>query len=120
MDRKTATIVGAAAALVAAPALATPNTAPVAPAASYAELLDPIPNAVERLRIADAQDAAQPPRLIKAQYDAHHHHHHHHHHSHHNRRWYHQHGYVWLGGAWVLRPPPRHHHHHHHHHHNNF
>ena len=46
--------------------------------ASYADLLEPIPNAQERLKIAQAEDAARPPRLIQAQYYEHHHHHHHH------------------------------------------
>jgi len=115
MDRKTITLVGAAAALAAGPALAASSAAegPAVPvAASYAELLQPIPNAVERLKLADAEADAQPARLIPAQYAAHHHHHHHHH----SRRWYQTHGYAWLGGAWVLRPA--HHHHHHHHDHN--
>ncbi len=114
MDRKTATLIGAAAALAAGPALAAPtgSEAPVPVAASYAELLQPIPNAVERLKIADTQADLAPARLIDAQYLAHHHHHHHHHH--HNRAWYLRNGYSWFGGAWVLHP--RHHHHHHHHH----
>ncbi len=118
MDPKTANLLGAAAvALSAAPALATPTaqTPPVPVAASYAELLTPIPNAVERLKLADAEAQAQGPRLIEAQFMAPHHHHHHHHH--HNRRWYMQNGYYWNNGAWMLRP--RHHHHHHHHHHHN-
>jgi hypothetical protein len=114
MKAKTVSLVGAAAALAAGPALAAPSFEgpAVPPAASYADLLTPIPNAVERLQLADAQDAAQAPdaQLIQAQYR------HHHHHHHHNRRWYMSHGYYWFGGAWVLRPP--HHHHHHHHHHN--
>ncbi len=120
MDPKTATLLGAAVALTAAPALAAPaDHAPAVPvASSYAELLTPIPNAVERLRMAEAEAQAQPPQLIEAQYMAHHHHHHHHHHS---RRWYMRHGYYWNNGAWGLRPRPHHHHHHHHyHHHNNF
>lgn len=81
MDRRTATLVGAAAALATAPAIAAPSNAvaPNVPAAtSYAELLEPIPNAVEQLRLADSDAAARPPRLIRAQYDVHHHHHHHH------------------------------------------
>ena len=117
MDRKTATLVGAAAALASSPAAAAPGVeqARLLPvAASYAELLEPIPNAVEQLRLADAEAAAQPARLFPAQYARHHHHHHHHHHY--SRRWYRQHGYYWSGGAWILRP--RHHHHHHHHNHN--
>jgi hypothetical protein len=119
MDSKTATLLGAAFALTAAPALAAPadSTSAVPVASSYAELLTPIPNAVERLRIAEAEAQAQPPQLIEAQYVAHHHHHHHHHH--HSRRWYMRNGYYWNNGAWALRPRP-HHHHHHHHHHDNF
>jgi len=119
MDPKTTSLVAAAAALTAAPALAATPPAP-APlvATSYAELLQPVPNALERLRAADAEDAANPaPRLIRVQGVAHHHHHHHHHH--HSRRWYRAHGYVFLNGAWVVRPVAHHHHHHHHHHHNN-
>jgi hypothetical protein len=113
MNRKTATLVGASVALAAGSAFAAAPATEASPppvASSYAELLQPIPNAVERLKASNAEAAAQP-RLIEAQY-AHHHHHHHHHH--HNRAWYLQNGYVWLGGAWVLHPR-RHHHHHHHH-----
>jgi hypothetical protein len=121
MDHKTATIIGAAAALATGPALAgsPPAEATSTPvAASYAELLEPIPNAMERLKASDAEVAARPARLILAQYpNAHHHHHHHHHH--HSRRWYREHGYNWFNGAWILGPPPRPHHHHHHHHHHN-
>ncbi|HZZ31699.1 MAG TPA: hypothetical protein VFE10_06860 [Phenylobacterium sp.] len=114
MDPRTVTLFGAAVALTAAPALAAPAAqGPAVPvAASYAELLTPIPNAVERLKVSDAEWQAQQPRLIQVQYAAHHHHHHHHHHS---RRWYLRHGYYWSGGAWALRPRPHHHHHHHNH-----
>jgi hypothetical protein len=83
-------------------------------AQSFSELLQPIPNATEKLQIADMQAAREEPRLIEAQYVNHHHHHHHHH----NRRWYLRNGYYWYGGAWVLRPRNNHHHHHHHHHNN--
>lgn len=115
MDRKTALILGAAAALTAAPALAAPHAerSAVPVAASYAELLTPVPNALERLKASDAEAMAQQPQLIEAQYYqrpvAHHHHHHHH-----NRRWYMRNGYVWSNGGWILRPRPHHHHHHHH------
>jgi len=127
MDRKTAMLMGAAAAALAtSPALAAlPAGEPAVPvASSYAQLLEPIPNAVERLQIADADTNDQPARLIEAQW-AHHHHHNnynnynnynnHHHHHHHSRWWYQQNGYYWFGGAWVLRP--RHHHHHSNYHH---
>jgi hypothetical protein len=111
MDGKTATMIGAAA-LAVSPGLASAAQASAVPAAaSYADLLEPIPNAVERLKAADQEAAARPPMLIEAQYVAHHHHHHHHHHV---RAWYLQHGYGWFGGRWVLHPR-RHHHHHHHH-----
>jgi len=112
MDSKSALMLGAAAAALAAgPALASPpltaqyTAAPVA--ASYAELLEPIPNAVERLQLADAEAAARPPGLIEVQFYPHHHHHH-------DRAWYQQNGYIWANGAWILRPPPRPYHHHHH------
>jgi hypothetical protein len=141
MDGKVTTGIGVAAALVAGPSVAspTPNEPAVPPAASYAELLQPIPNAVERLAQSNAEAAARPAALIPVQYQDHHHHHHHssdwyrqngyvwsggawvlrprshHHHHHHSNDWYRQNGYIWSGGAWVLRPTS-----HHHHHHNNY
>jgi len=121
MDTKTATLLAAAAALSSAPALAsTVHEAPIPKASSYADLLQPIPNATERLRAADldTSNALEQPQLIQAQYYDNRRRHHHHHHHHHNRSWYLSHGYWWQGGAWVLRPRP--HHHHHHHHHNNY
>jgi hypothetical protein len=84
------------AALAATPADSSQGALPKA--ASYSELLDPIPNAVALLAAADAAQAPQagdkaPQEGVQvAQY---HHHHHHHHH----------------------RYQRRHHHHHHHHHH---
>ena len=112
MDGKIATLAGVAA-LAAAPAIATANTPAVPVATSYAELLQPIPNATERLQLADAEDQAAAPRLIPAQWGRDHHHHHHHHH---NRAWWlPAHGYYWFGGRWTLRPVHHHHHHHHHH-----
>jgi hypothetical protein len=116
MDKTTVALIGAAAALSAGPALsAVPSGEPAIPvAASYAELLAPIPNAVERLRMAEAEAQTQQPQLIEAQYVTHHHHHHHHHH--HNRRWYLSNGYYWHNGGWALRPRAHHHHHHHHNH----
>ncbi|MDB5483341.1 MAG: hypothetical protein JWO83_4394 [Caulobacteraceae bacterium] len=103
MDKTTPLRVAAAiSALVALPAAAAePASVSVPQAQSYAELLDPIPNAAERLRLADTQEEPRA-RLIEAQYypsPADHHHHHHHWRRH--RRHYH-------------------HHHHHHHHHSNY
>jgi hypothetical protein len=113
MSRKTTTFIGAAAALMAGSALAAPVAVePAIPAASsYADLLQPIPDAVERLKRADAEAAARRPEIVPVQLvvvqDHHHHHHHHHHHA---RAWYLAHGYYWHGGAWVVRPVHHHHH----------
>lgn len=145
MDSKTKLLLGAAAAAFASgPALAaTPadQSRPTLIAASYSELLEPVPNAVEQLRASNAEAASRPAELIPVQYQdprQHHHHNHdrawymqngyywngggwvlrpvsHHHHHHHNRYWYRQNGYYWNGGGWVLRRA-----HHHHHHHNNY
>jgi len=65
------------------------------PAQSFAELLDPIPNAVITLRAQEETGNAGSEPLQLAQYYYYGYPHHHHHHHHH----------------W------RHHHHHHHHHH---
>lgn len=121
MDGKTAKIIGvAAAALAAGPALAqagAPQEPAVPAASSYSELLQPIPNAVERLKIADAEADAQA-RLIPVQYGGYQYQndHHHHDHHHHNRRWYQSHGYVWYLNRWVTRDYYTAHHHHHHQH----
>ena len=105
MSSKTVGVMGVITAMAAASAgggQAAPTNEPAVPvAASYAELLTPIPNAVERLRLSDAEAASRPGRLIEAQYapypvPADHHHHH---------NW---------------RRHRRHHHHHHHHHHSNY
>jgi hypothetical protein len=86
MDKTTAGLLGAVSALALTTPLATPAAAeaPAVPNAnSYAELLAPIPNAVERLKLADAQEA----RLIRtaAATTGHDHHHqaagHDHHHQ---------------------------------------
>jgi hypothetical protein len=60
---------------------------------SVAELLKPIPNALEKLRALDAQAEVKPAETQVAETIIVKHHHHHHHHY------------------------RRHHHHHHHHHH---
>jgi hypothetical protein len=86
MGTRTVTLITALAATPALGAHASPAPSRAVPEAnSYADLLQPIPNAVERLRAADAEEMARPPRLIQAQY--HHHHHHHHSHHHHHNSW---------------------------------
>ena len=108
MDKKVAGLLGAAAALtamtVAAQAATPAQNSELAPATSYRDLLDPVPNPVPALRADDArqsQRSAEEVAQISVQLGHHHHHHHHHHgvvvrlgHHHHHR----------------------HHHHHHHHH----
>jgi hypothetical protein len=111
MANKTSTMVGVV--LATGAAFAVPQAAdarPIPVAESYAELLKPLPNAIERLKLADAERTEAPLQVTPVQ--DHHHHHHHHHHS---REWYRSHGYIWSGGAWILRPVHHHHHHHHHH-----
>jgi hypothetical protein len=120
MDKKIVGVIGAITGLAAMDqaAQATPATPTPDPmnARSYAELLDPIPNAVAALRAADAATARETQDQAVgglngdtqvAGYHHHHHRYHHHHHHHHHR---------------VIRRIIRHlgHHHHHHHHHHHF
>jgi hypothetical protein len=84
----------------AACAAPAPSAAPVAPA-SYAELLEPIPNAREALIADDLARAQQPRPLIQlVQY---YHHHHHHHHHRYFRHHHHHHGFF--GGGIFIAPP---------------
>jgi hypothetical protein len=123
MGKKIAGLVGAMATLGAlngAQAAPAPSPAPtdVLRANSFADLLEPIPNAAALLRAveesAPAQSADENVQL--AQYYYHHHHHHHHH------RWR---RYEYDEPRIVVVPPRygyryRYHHHHHHHHHHSF
>jgi hypothetical protein len=85
MDKKIAGLLGAAAALtMATAAQAAPGQSELAPATSYRDLLDSVPNAVSSLKADDARLAEA--RMEVAQIDVkvgrgHHHHHHHHHHG---------------------------------------
>jgi hypothetical protein len=111
MDKKIAGLLGAAAALGAFnPAQAAPSPAPsdVLRASSFADLLEPIPNAAALLQAVDESAPVPPANIELAQLvvvGRHHHHHHHHHHAY--RR-----------APRIVIGPRRHHHHHHHHHHN--
>ena len=119
MESKIAGLLGAVAALgtitgAQASSAPTPNPSDTLRASSYADLLEPIPNALAVLRAVDAAEAARSEQtaetdatVVQVQYHHHHnrwrrHHHHHnrwwfrHHHHHHHNRWW------------------RHHHHHHH------
>lgn len=117
MDKKIAGLLGAVAALgTFSTAGAAPAPTDVLQANSYADLLEPIPNAGALLQ---AIDEAAPPKTSEnvqlAQFFYHHHHHHHHHHSFYPRRRYYE-------APIVVVPRYRryHHHHHHHHHHHSF
>ena len=115
MEKKIAGLLGAAAALGtfgAAQAAAAPDPSPTLRASSFAELLQPIPNAAALLRAIDEQAPAKTAdgNVQVAQF-YHHHHHHHHHHGYYRGDDY---GY---GPRVIVVPRYRHHHHHHHHHH---
>jgi Transposase len=86
MDKKIAGLLGAAAAftMVGAAQAAPEQPTKMAPATSYRDLLDTIPNALPLLKSDDAR-FAEAQRMEVAQIDVkvgrgHHHHHHHHHH----------------------------------------
>ncbi len=84
MDRKIVGVLGAVTALVApqavqATAIPAPSVTEVLSVQSYADLLDPVPNARALLRATDAAAASQPAGVKKVQYYDYHHHHHHHH-----------------------------------------
>ncbi len=99
MESRIAGMIGAAAlaAVGATPVAAAPTPNDVLQAQSFAELLQPVPNASVLLaKIDETGLPAAGEEGANRQMLAYHHHHHHHHH-----RWWRR----------------RHHHHHHHHHH---
>ena len=140
MTRKTLMLAGAGAVALAGGAVLAPMAMadPIPAAHSYAELLEPVPDAMARIH-ADNAMAANSPQVIPAGINIginlHHHHHHH------SAWWYRHHGFFWNGQVWIQSPPPYwhnhhsdwyrshgynwdghvwarpHHHHHHHHHH---
>jgi hypothetical protein len=121
MEKKIVGLLGAMATLGAfnaAEAAPTPAPAPtdVLRANSFADLLEPIPNAAATLRAVDESAPAQSAdeNVQLAQF-YHHHHHHHHHHAGYGR---------YYGGGYAPRviivPRRYRHHHHHHHHHHSF
>jgi hypothetical protein len=94
MDKKIAGLLGAAAALTAAnSAQAAAPSAQLEPAASYRDLLEPVPNALAMLKAEDAQGTTSQSNgqtqlaeypWWRRHYRHHHHHHHHNHHHHHH------------------------------------
>jgi hypothetical protein len=118
MDKKIAGLLGAVASLGtfgAAEAAPAPASTDVLRANSYADLLEPIPNAAAQLQAIDESAPLRSARDNVQVAQFYHHHHHHHHHSQY-RRYYEE--------PRVIVVPPRyrryHHHHHHHHHHHSF
>jgi len=102
MKKRMAALLGGTAVLMTIPAaqasVATPQPSQPLAASSYAELLEPVPNALQALKADDA--VPRPARVQLAQY---HHHHHHHHHS----------GFfpgfaigAAIGGLMAASPPP--------------
>src|SRR5258708_36643890 len=101
MDKKIAGLLGAVATLGAfnaAEAAPAPSPAPtdVLRANSFAELLEPIPNAASLLQAIDESAPAQSAdvNIQPAQFFEHHHHYLHHHHSFYRRNDRHDDGYV--------------------------
>jgi len=97
MDKKIAGLLGAAAALTTMTSANAATPAPVLQATSYADLLNPVPNAVAQLiaddtaRATRSRDGEMDVAQIRVEVDHHHHHHHryrrrhrHHHHHHHS------------------------------------
>jgi hypothetical protein len=120
MEKRIAGLLGAVATLGAfnaAQAAPTPSPPPtdVLRANSYAELLEPIPNAASLLKAVDESKPvlSADENVQLAQFYHHHHHHHHHHHGYYRGGY----GYDGYGPRVVIVPRYRHHHHHHHHHH---
>ena len=114
MGKKIAGLLGAMATLgafgaVEAAPMPSPAPTDILRANSFAELLNPIPNAAALLQAVDesgpVSSADENVQLV--QY--HHHHHHHHHH-----------GFRRVVPRIILGPRRHHHHHHHHHHHNHY
>jgi hypothetical protein len=107
MDKKIAGLLGAVAAVSAmgGAQAASVDPAQALRAASYADLLNPVPNAValqiadDNARLAKASDEMQVAQ-VEVRIG-----HHHHHHRYHRR---------------VIVVPPRRHRHHHHHHHSHY
>ena len=113
MEKKIAGLLGAVAtlgAMNAAQAAPMPAPTEVLQANSFAELLEPIPNAAALLQAVDesAPVPSADENVQLAQFYIHHHHHHHHHSQ-----------YRRYAPRVVVVPPRyrRYHHHHHHHHH---
>jgi len=120
MDKKIAGLLGAVASLGtfgAAEAAPAPAPTDVLRANSYADLLEPIPDAAARLQAID-ESAPVPSAQDNVQVAQFYHHHHHHHHHSQYRRYYDEPRIVVVPRRY--RRDGYYHHHHHHHHHHSF
>jgi hypothetical protein len=127
MDKKIAGVIGAITGLAVldSAAQATPAVTPDSGnlnARSFAELLDPIPNAVAALRAADAaaareaRDESAGGQTEGVQVAGYHHHHHRYYHHHHHRYYHHHHHHHHHRVIRrIIREIVPHHHHHHSH-----
>ena len=119
MDKTLAGLLGAVGSLAtaaSAPTHASPLDYEAAmQAASYADLLKPIPNAAALWKAAAIEPGNEAPPAVQGDgvvQEVQYHDHDHHHHHHHRRR----HRHVVVVAPAVPVPVPHHHHHHHHHH----
>jgi hypothetical protein len=115
MEKKLAGLLGAMATLgafTAAQAAPMPSPAPtdILRANSFADLLNPIPNAAALLQAVDESGPVSSANENVQLVQYHHHHHHHHHH----------HGLRRIVPRIILGPRRHHHHHHHHPHHHGY
>ena len=120
MEKKIAGLLGAMATLGAfngAEAAPMPSPAPtdILRANSFADLLEPIPNAAALLQAVDESRPAPSADENVQLAQFYHHHHHHHHHSQYRRY-----GYEEYAPRVIIVPRRYRHHHHHHHHHHSF
>lgn len=104
MDKKIVGLIGTISSLtlIDGVAQAAVGAHPLPVANSYAELLTPIPNAIEQLKVSDALLRAQDGNAARVEKVWHHHHHHWYRHHHHHHWYHHHHHHHWY-----------HHHHHH-------
>ena len=110
MDKKIAGLLGAVATLgtfTAADAAPAPAPTDILRANSFADLLEPIPNAVALLQAVE--ESAPAPATENVQMAQYYYHHHHHHHS----FYHHHHSYY---PRVIVVPRYRRYYHHHHHH----
>ncbi|HEY0224455.1 MAG TPA: hypothetical protein VGC38_08085 [Pseudolabrys sp.] len=104
MDKKIAALLGAAAALTTMTAAnATSPSAPTQAASNYADLLNPVPDALNQLIAEDAARTNAPAGVQVAQIavEVGGHHHHHHHHRFRRHRHHHHHGFLSVPRATV-------------------